>query len=315
LPASAASSSSSAACGSISTTTPSKPVIGAPVTVDQSLTELVQQIKTEGPGDGAAMTQALSKLTSSARSDPTIRSKIIERYKSERDPAALSAFATVISTFSPQEIQGAVMQLAQGDASQRANAFRLLAVSPLLAASSQAIIQQALNTERDVNVLSQAVSALGSRFPLDPAQSQTTLARLSALAEHSDPNVRSESLRVLAQWDKKGDLAESEVYKVLTSGDPERRTEAINVVGSSGLKSDRVKTALLNIIGNDSESSYARISALSALERFPLTQQEYALHSRLTTALIQPGTGILDSQGAAQPLSDPGGAGFSPFMR
>lgn len=273
-----------AACTSVQEA--AAPSVAEPGTLNQALGKLTQQMKAGGSGDLSA---SISRLINGAQSDPVLRSDIIRRYRGERDEAALGALAAVISSFPPQEIRDMTLQLAQGDASQRASAFRLLAASPGSSAVGLPIIQQALNTEQDAHVLSQAVSALGSQPSLDPVQTQAALARLNALAENPDPDVRSESLRVLAQWDKTGAVAEPQLYKALSADNPEVRAEAVNAVGGSALRSDRMKAALLSIVGNNAESPDARVAALQALEHFSLTPQEYAFHSQLSAALASRG--------------------------
>jgi hypothetical protein len=135
------------------------------------------------------------------------------------------------------------------------------------------------------------------------------------LAEHTDPNVRSESLRILAQWDKTGNLAEPQIYTALTAGDSELRADAISAIASSTLKSERMKTALLNIIGNSSEELSSRAAAWHALEHFPLTQDEYDRHSQITASLGLSRVDAAPPQIAAQSTPDLGSVGFSPFER
>jgi hypothetical protein len=271
-----------AACAPLSTAALREPDAASPVPLKQTLGELARQMKSGLSADNAA---AIARLIAGAQSDAALRSDLASRYKSERDADVLGALATIISSFPPQEIRDMALQLAQGDAGQRASAFRLLAASPGASASSYPILQQALDTEQDPRVLSQAVTALGPRPSLDPAQAQATLARLNALAQSADPDVRGESLRALAQWDKTGELAEPQVYKALSADDPESRANAVNAVASSALKSDRVKAALFGIAGSDAESSDTRAAALRALERFSLTSREYAAYSQLDAAL------------------------------
>jgi hypothetical protein len=281
----------------------------------QSLSELIAQLKTAGPDDGGRSAAMLDRLMRDAQSNPGLRHELIGRFKGERDGAALQALATVISSFPADEVGRVVGQLSQGDAAQRAAAFSLLAMSSQASAASHGLIQKALITEQDVHVLSQAVAALGPRPFIDPQQAQATVARLGALAEHADPGVRSESLRMLAQWDKTGNVAEPLLYRALTADNPEGRTEAVYALAGSDLKTDRVKTALLKFVGNNAESTDSRAAALQALERFPLSSDEYALHSRISAALNGSIGAAVSTQSSAQAEPSEGSAMFSPFQR
>jgi hypothetical protein len=61
------------------------------------------------------------------------------------------------------------------------------------------------------------------------------------------------------------------------------REAAVFAIAQSGVRSDAARPGLLAVAQNAAESREIRDSALQALERFPLTREEYSSLDRLRT--------------------------------
>lgn len=296
------------------------PLTTTPAAGEASLDGLLRRALAGRPEDVVPTTAALAQLGRRAQHDPVLRDQLMRRFQTEKDEATQRALATALARLAPRDVANFVQQLAHGDVTQRASAFRLLAMAPDAAVKDHAVLQQALYTEQDVSVLREAVSALGPRPVMDPSQSRATLARLGELAESQDPQLRADSLRVLAQWDKTGAVAEPRLVQALSSRDPELRADAVYAVASSNMASGRMKAGLIAVAGDPSANADTRSAALSALERYALNAEEYAFYLRVNQSLTQaqaqpPATYTGPSALAAPGAADTGGAVFTPFGR
>ena len=122
-----------------------------------------------------------------------------------------------------------------------------------------------------------------------PAETQATLQQLGTLVQNSDPEVRAQSLRSIVQWDKTGQVAEGAVYQALSDAHPDVRTAALAEINNNPIRSDRIKSALLGMIANVNESADVKADALNVLQRFPLSQAEYASYHQAREQLASGG--------------------------
>jgi hypothetical protein len=158
---------------------------------------------------------------------------------------------------------------------QRAAGFELLArLRPTR--ESYALAMRAVKEETDPTALAGALMAL--RHPSLPANADARglLPRFVALARHPDALVRGHAIQQLSDWDKGGEQATPIVVDAISHPDRLVREAAIGAVMIGGLRSERLKQALLQTAGNPAEDPTIRGSALHALERFVLTDGEQA---------------------------------------
>jgi hypothetical protein len=143
------------------------------------------------------------------------------------------------------------------------------------------LVKQTLTTETDPTTLRYAVAAL-KPIVVEQTEAQSMVARLTDLARHDDPRVRSESLRALAVWDKSGNAAEPSLYQGLLDQTPEVRMTALSIIGETSAHSDRVKSVLMGIIHNTQETTDVKAAALEALQHFSLNRDEYASYNQVS---------------------------------
>jgi hypothetical protein len=260
--------------------------IPTPMTQSAWVDELVTRIKSP-TGDSASGGAAFASLIELAHSNPEVLENLIGRYANSADQETKNSLRSVLTSFPSQRVMDLAVRLSRGNPEQRKDGYVLLAMLPYPDSRGLIAITQALESEKDVTVLGQALKGLLPGQVLDPAQTESTLARLGTLVQSTDPIVRGESLRALAQADKKGDIAEDAVYKALEDPNPVLRGDALFAINSSPLKSDRVKTALLNILLDTAEKPDVQLMAVRAIERFALTDTEYVVYNQVNTLVNQ----------------------------
>ncbi|MBS0308986.1 MAG: HEAT repeat domain-containing protein [Proteobacteria bacterium] len=219
------------------------------------------------------------KLREQAMHDPAALRNLIQRYDTERDQNTKDTLKAIIATIPLPEARAFVAKLASStDASQRREAYELLKQSSPNSPEVRNMLKQALATEQSPAALAQAVAALRP-VVVDPTESAAIIGQLRGLTQNADPQVRSQSVLQLAQWDKTG-ANQDTLTAALNDASPEVRQTAIFAIGQSATRSDSAKTALLAIATNPSESKEIKGSALQVLERFSLSKDEYAAYTK-----------------------------------
>jgi vesicle coat complex subunit len=152
------------------------------------------------------------------------------------------------------------------------------------------LAMQALTTEQDPEILSNAIGAL---HPGIAAQSESAavLRQLEVFAGHIDPEVRAQSIRGLAAWDKTGEAIPF-VRRALLDAAPQVRSAAVVSIIENHLRSDELKRMLMHIAHSTEESAGLRTNAVVALERFSLSSDEY---TRVLQSAMQ-ADALLDAQ-------------------
>jgi hypothetical protein len=235
-------------------------------------------------------------LVKLAENDPRVRQDLMHRYEVSEERGRKAAVFVLSQLRKPDVIYFATRLAIATDAGQRRDGFELLGGFAMFRAlpggksnEMHALASRALETEQDPALLSQAIRALGQPGDTQPAETQATLRQLSTLAQNSDPDVRAQSLHSMVQWDKTGQVAESAVYQALSDTQPDVRAAALSEINNNPLRSDRIKSALLSMIANINESADVKADALNVLQRFPLSQDEYASYQQARQQLTSSG--------------------------
>ncbi|MES2014950.1 MAG: HEAT repeat domain-containing protein [Pseudomonadota bacterium] len=224
------------------------------------------------------------QLREKAQADPAALRSLIQRFDNERDPKARALLKTVLSNIaSPHVVALSARLAASGDAQQRQDAFDMLKQLSSNAPEVRQLLTQAMATEQSPAILSQAIAALTPSV-VAAGEADAIVSQLSALAQHADPSVRSQSVLQLGQWDKSAQ-AEGRLQQALADQAPEVRQAAVTAIGEAGIRSDSMKAALLEIVRNHDASVQLKDGALHALERFSLSKDEFALYSQARTDL------------------------------
>jgi hypothetical protein len=221
------------------------------------------------PADEASF----EKLRQSAMADPTTRKELIERYKNAPEGEAKEALRALLSGVPTPDVVAFFMELASaGDALQRKAGFEMLVNLGATLPEARQIARQALETEQDPAILSQAIAMLEPAV-VEPSERAAVLKQLQGLVKHTEPVVRAQSIGALAAWDKTGESADA-LQQALADSSELVRGAAVSAIAANRIRSDSLKSALLSIANNANESPGIRLNAASTLERFALNRDE-----------------------------------------
>jgi hypothetical protein len=216
--------------------------------------------------------------------DPVELRRLIDRLDTETDPAAREQLKVVLGGVDRPEAVAAFKRLAtSSDAAKRRDAYDMLRHAPE-SQEVRAILRQAIASEQSPEALVQALTALRPAA-VDPAESQAIVGQLAGLTQHPSTAVRSQSVLQLGQWDRNGE-GRDRYAQALSDPAPEVRQAAVFAIAQSGVRGDNLKAGLLAVLNSDAESKELRGSALQALERFPLSQQEFAQLAQARLKLV-----------------------------
>lgn len=243
-----------------------------------SLGELWAQGKTS-KDDHQARMDLQEKLREKAQADPAALRSLIQRFDNERDPRDRDMLKAVLASIpSPAVLAMSQRMAASADPTLRQDAFEILKQLSSNTPEVRRLLTQALATEHAPAVLSQAIAALTPAVVAE-SEGEAIVGQLSTLARHADPAVRSQSVLQLGQWDKSAQ-AEGRLQQALADQAPEVRQAAVTAIGETGIRSDSMKVALLDIVRSQSESPQVKDGALHALGRFSLSRDEFAVYSQ-----------------------------------
>lgn len=219
-------------------------------------------------------------LVAKAKADPAALRSLIQRYESERDPKQKELLRSVLANVQgPEVLELAARLAASGTLAQRQDAFEILKQLSSGAPEVRQMLRQALATEQAPAVLSQAIAALTPAV-VTSSEGEAIVSQLTALSQHADPAVRSQSVLQLAQWDKSA-AVEGRLKQALADQASEVRQAAVIAVSEAGVRSDSMKLTLLGIIGNQGESASVKDGALHALQRYSMSKEEFALYQQV----------------------------------
>jgi hypothetical protein len=226
--------------------------------------------------DGASIRELALRL----KDDALLRQELIRRYEMEPDPQArVRAIRALALSPMPNVVDLSLRLIERVDDAHRKNGFELLSSIPSTPEIYRAVTH-AIDAERSPEVLRVAVAAMPPSMAISPQDTHAHIARLGQFAQHTDPGVRAQSLRMLVMWDKSGKTASGAVLRALADTHAEVRQAGIGMVAVGQLRNDNIKTALMGVANNKNENPEIRLSALQALERFALSNEEYAAYSQ-----------------------------------
>jgi hypothetical protein len=219
--------------------------------------------------------EAEDRLRKLAQSDPTVRRNLLQRYGSAATPQERELLKSLLSTVQQPEVIAFANRLAgSSNAAERKYGFELLQSLAPDAPETRSLVRRTLASEQSPEVIVQALASLRSAAT-EPEETDQIVAQLALLARHADAAVRSHSVALLGQWDRKGD-ADAVLAQALGDQHQEVRQAAIFAIGQSGTRAPALKTALMTLANNSQESRDIRGSALQVLERFALSKEDYA---------------------------------------
>ncbi|AXI01767.1 HEAT repeat domain-containing protein [Aquirhabdus parva] len=219
--------------------------------------------------------------------DPTAQQDVFLRFERANSKEEREQIKILLLSHPSPEVQAFALRLTKSSSpEQRADGYALLQSYGFSDPDVRTQLQQALNMERDPQVLRAVIQTLH----YDPAltnESQGIVSRLGQLIQNPDPAIRSSSLVQLSQWQKGAEL-ETAVYPALNDASVDVRQAAISTLLSSDIRSDRIKNSLMQIVNNNHETPTTRDIALNALGDYTLSPQEINTVMQAKTAIGHP---------------------------
>lgn len=235
---------------------------------------------------------SIAKLYQSAQKSESARKTLMDRYLNASDSDTKGILSALLSKLQTADVQDFAIRLAgSNDASQRKDGFALLESQGIKSQKVRELALQALATERDPDMLRHALATLQPTATATP-ENTAVLQQLQGLIQHDDPSVRAQAVNTLAGWDKAGESVNA-LQQALTDNESQVRWAAVDAIADNRIRSEGLKTALIDMVSNTNEASDLRLSAASTLEHFSLDKDEYARISQATRDMTRGEAGAM----------------------
>ncbi|MGJ7902536.1 HEAT repeat domain-containing protein [Lysobacter sp. 1R34A] len=222
---------------------------------------------------------SFESLRQRASRDPAFLQSLLQRYRNERDLAARGELLALLNAVSGEEVLRFALSLAASTRPEdERDGLELLRGYSMDRPEVRQTLLAKLERGGDPQRMGELVAMLTpATMPSEDAA--PVVAELAALARHPDPNLRAQAVLQLAQWDD-GEQVEDLLHRAILDSSAEVRAKAIAGVQGSGIRSDRLKEALLAIAADPASSAADRGAATFALQQFRLNRAEYGIWRR-----------------------------------
>lgn len=220
---------------------------------------------------------AREKLRGLARQDPAVARWLMQSYDKPYHSRSRGLIVALLFEIETPEALAFAKRLASGsDPAQQRDGFALLQNMPRDWPEVRPVILQALAGHGPSDTVLLALATLKPPMASNnappkaerPTHAAAMVTQLQGLTRHAAPEVRAESVLLLAQWDPSG-ASQALWATALTDPAPRVREAALVAIAQAGATSDAVKTALRDMAHNPQESSDLRDSALQLLKTPP----------------------------------------------
>ncbi len=223
------------------------------------------------PHEPATFTEMFEK----AKADPVSRRELLDRYRNAPPGDAKQMLRGVLLSLRTPDVYDLFIDLADDDdPERRRDAFEVLRIAERKVPEVRQVVMRALATEQDAEILSNAIGAMRPGIA-SASESAAVMEQLRKFAEHSDPQVRAQSVRGLVDWDKSGESI-GVLQRALADEALEVRGAAVYSILENRVRSEELKQMLMRIANAPEESPGLRTNAVIALERYSLSSDEYA---------------------------------------
>lgn len=214
------------------------------------------------------------------------RKALMERYLNAVDDDSKRILGAVLSSLPTDDTLAFAIKLAESaDAQQRKDGFSLLEAQNRPSERVRELARQALDTETDPDTLRRALVLLQPAVT-EMTENSAVLQQVQSLVQHQNPAVRAQAIDTMANWDKTGEST-GVLQQALADAEVEVRWAAVAAIYENRIRSDGLKTALIEIAANREETTDLRMSAAKTLENFLLDKSEYAYISQISHDLEQ----------------------------
>lgn len=222
---------------------------------------------------------SFESLRQRASRDPAFLQSLLQRYRNERDLAARGELLSLLNAVSGEEVLRFALSLSASTRPEdERDGLELLRAYSMDRPEVRQTLLAKLERGGDPQRMGELVAMLTpATMPSEDAA--PVVAELAALARHPDPNLRAQAVLQLAQWDD-GEQVEDLLHRAILDNSAEVRAKAIAGVLGSGIRSERLKEALLAIAADPEASVADRGAATFALQQFRLNRAEYGIWRR-----------------------------------
>lgn len=245
--------------------TPSEALVAAPLA------------RVAEPVAAAAGTMAIPKQT--GLSTPTIPDRqrqtlsLIRQLHANGHQEELFRLTTLLSNRESGEgLRVARLLLADADQGMRRVGVDILTGYSLSEPAIHDEVSRLLRTEQDVNLLVHLLDRLDAPIDLYGKDHEISAA-LHGLLSHANPDVRSQAILQMLQWDDYATL-EGFLYQALNDSSAEVRLSAATVTSLIDTRSTTLKGALLSMRDNPQESRDVHESVIAALNHIDTSEYE-----------------------------------------
>lgn len=230
--------------------------------------------------------EEFNQLEQQLKNDRQLRLSLLEEFRYNTDPTRAKQLAALLAPYDDPEILQIASELAySGDPQSRIAGLDLLRRIQPRSDDARDLAIDLLSTGDSTEMLVATMNVLAtpSRRASD-TQLQSLNDNLNNLSNHHDATVRSQSLSLMARWDKNSGGAREALTRGLTDPDPSVRSSATYALNNISNPDEHMIAGLLSIAENTSESKPTRFAALRALENMQLsaTQRRRYATAKLT---------------------------------
>lgn len=233
------------------------------------------------PSGSPTVSDDLAGEIDRAMRDPAYLQRLLAMYASETEVDTRGALLAVLhgAADGNEQILRFALDLADHtDPARRESGLALLEAYPLDNTDVRELLTRQISEENDPAMLGRLVGML--QAAVVPTEDAAPVAQqLARLRQHPDAEVRAVSVMQSISWDKGGNV-EDVLHQAILDSAPQVRQAAIGGVTASGVRSARLKDALLEIAANPGSGDEERFAAVLALQDFPLDRAEYAIYTQ-----------------------------------
>lgn len=205
---------------------------------------------------------------------PHMLLSILDRYEQFPDGKTKEHLRALLATSGNLEIEShAIQQLTSEQVTNRKDWSALLRNTGIHTTEGRNIMLDQLQNFSDTETISDTLLAIIPQVT-GAGEKQKIIDQLSSYVNHHDENVRSAAVVSVTRW---ADSNQSYILEqAITDTSEKVRQAAVSAAFTSSIKSEAIKTMLLDIMQDDNENWSLRVDAHNALSAYSLLDQEHA---------------------------------------
>lgn len=220
-------------------------------------------------------------FTETLRQDPDLLNDFASAYLQLPESSSKEVLRSLLAgTQNPALEQLAVQQIISGMDTGSGDWMRLISDMGVGTAVVRKQLLDYLPSLTNTDSLALAIHAINADV-VSESERQYVLGALESSTYHESASVRGAAIEKIAAWGSTDQI--HHVERGITDSDLSVRGAAISATQNSNIKSDRLKSKLLEILNNNHEDWHLRVHAFHALREFSLSGEEYEYLNEFNT--------------------------------